>query len=76
MTITERLAKQSEFRSYQYAFRLVHDKTGLRTDDFKHRASIYGDEWQRKIWRYCKQISPAYCDKLLKEIKRVQECQK
>jgi len=55
MTINERLAKQSEFYSRQYAQRLVSDKTRWMPD-FELRAKIYGRDWAETIWKLCQQI--------------------
>jgi len=59
MTITERLAKQSEFRSRQYAQRLVSDKTRWMPD-FELRARLYGRNWAKNIWKMCGEIKRGY----------------
>jgi len=56
MTTDERMQKQRAFHSHQYAMKLYRDESGLMMADFKHRASIYGEEWKMKIWNLCKQI--------------------
>jgi len=50
MTTAERMQKQRAFHSHQYAMKLYRDESGLMMADFKHRASIYGEEWKLKIW--------------------------